>query len=278
MAGFNMAAGMYGMFPNIYNNQVALNDLTDMDLYSPIGMVNPMMSMNGSIFGGGFGAFGGGLGGYPCMPMFTGGGYNYEDYYKNYEKYQDFMINNQVRQQQKMRNADLRLNSPQEGIAKQATLLHEKIMQNEQQQIQLAYQQFKESVRAMYGYASDEEIANRASTLYAQMHGCSITDDIRRYGRGSFTQGFLQTVSLGIADKKTAEENVAELTGQPVGRYERGKKIAGNVAGGAVFGGAAAISAGYLLKAFAKGMKNKPFIAGLIGGAVGLVTALATAK
>lgn len=39
------------------------------------------------------------------------------------------MINNQVRQQQKMRNADLRLNSPQEGIAKQATLLHEKIMQ-----------------------------------------------------------------------------------------------------------------------------------------------------
>lgn len=283
MAGFNMAAGMYGMFPNIYNNQVALNDLTDMDLYSPIGMINPMMSMNGSIFGGGVGPFGGGFGtgfggGYPSMPMFSGGGYNFEDYYKNYEKYQDFMINNQVRQQQKMRNADLRLNSPQEGIAKQASLLHEKILRNEQQQIQLAYQNFKESVRAMYGDASDEEIANRASTLYAQMHGCSITDDIRRYGRGSFTQGFLQTVSLGIADKKTAEENVSELTGQPVGRYERGKKIAGNVTGGAVFGGAAAISAGYLLKAFAKGMKNKPFIAGLIGGAVGLVTAFATAK
>lgn len=98
MAGFNMAAGMYGMFPNIYNNQVALNDLTDMDLYSPIGMINPMMSMNGSIFGGGFGPFGGS---YPSMPMFSGGGYNFEDYYKNYEKYQDFMINNQVRQQQK---------------------------------------------------------------------------------------------------------------------------------------------------------------------------------
>lgn len=63
MAGFDMAAGMYGMFPNIYNNQVALNDLTDMDLYSPIGMVNPMMSMNGSISGGGLGGFGG-FGGY----------------------------------------------------------------------------------------------------------------------------------------------------------------------------------------------------------------------
>ena len=46
MAGFDMAASMYGLFPNIYNNQVALNDLTGMDLYSPLGMANPMMSMN----------------------------------------------------------------------------------------------------------------------------------------------------------------------------------------------------------------------------------------
>ena len=67
MADFNMAASMYGLFPNIYNNQVALNDLTDMDLYSPLGMANPMMSMNGSIFGAGM---------YPAMPMY-GGGYSY---------------------------------------------------------------------------------------------------------------------------------------------------------------------------------------------------------
>lgn len=270
MADFNMAASMYGLYPNIYNNQVALNDLTDMDLYTPLGMANPMMSMNGSIFGGGYGM-------YPAMPAF-GGGYNYEDYYKNYEKYQDFMIDNQVRRQQKMRNADLRLNSPQEGIAKQATYLHEKIMRNEQQQIQEAYQNFIESVRNMYGDASPEEIANRASTLYSQQYGCSITDDIRKYGRGSFTQGFLQTVTLGLADKKTAEENVSELTGQPVGRSERAKKIAGNIAGGAVFGGAAAVSAKYLLKAFCAGAKNKPFWAALIGGIAGVGVALATAK
>lgn len=270
MADFNMAASMYGLYPNIYNNQVALNDLTDMDLYTPLGMANPMMSMNGSIFGGGYGM-------YPAMPAF-GGGYNYEDYYKNYEKYQDFMIDNQVRRQQKMRNADLRLNSPQEGIAKQATYLHEKIMQNEQQQIQEAYRNYIESVRNMYGDASPEEIANRASTLYAQQYGCSITDDIRKYGRGSFTQGFLQTLTLGLADKKTAEENVSELTGQPVGRSERGKKIAGNIVGGAVFGGAAAISTKYLLKAFWAGAKNKPFWAALIGGIAGVGVALATAK
>ena len=226
--------------------------------------------MNGSIFGGGYGM-------YPAMPAF-GGGYNYEDYYKNYEKYQDFIIDSQVRRQQKMRNADLRLNSPQEGIAKQATYLHEKIMRNEQQQIQEAYKNFTNSVRNLYGNASPEEIANRASTLYAQQYGCSITDDIRRHGRGSFTQGFLQTVTIGLADKKTAEENVSELTGQPVGRSERAKKIAGNIAGGAVFGGAAAISAKYLFEAFCAGAKNKPFWAALIGGIAGVGVALATAS
>ena len=271
MAGFNMAASMYGLFPNIYNNQVALNDLTDMDLYSPFGIANPMMSMNGSIFGGGYGMM------YPAMPIY-GGGYNYEDYYKNYQRYQDFMLDTQVRQQQNIRNADLRLNSPLEEVSKKSSLLHEKIMQNEQQQIQQAYQQYKNSVRSLYPNASDEEIANRASTMYKQLHGVSIHDDIRKYGRGSFTQGFLQTLTLGFADNKTAEENVSELTGQPVGRSERAKKIAGNIAGGAVFGGAAAISAKYLLKAFCAGAKNKTFWAAIIGGIAGVGAALATAK
>ena len=210
--------------------------------------------------------------------MYSGGAYNYEDYYKNYQKYQDFMTDARVRQQQNWREADLKLNSPMEGVAKKATYLHDKIMRNEQQQIQLAYNDFKESVRSLYPEANDEAIANRASTLYAQQYGSSITDDIRKYGRGSFTQGFLQTVTLGLADKKTAEENISELTGQPVGRTETNLKIAGNVAGGVVVGGATAISAKYLLKAFFKGMKNKPLVAGLIGGAIGLVTALSTSK
>lgn len=283
MADFNMAANMYGLYPNLYNNQIALNDLTDLDLYAPMGSlnnpmmgpINPMMTMNGSIFGSGM------IGGYPMTggyPIMGASNGSYEDYYKNYEKYQDFMIDNQVHQQQKWRNADLRLNAPQEGIQKQAAILHEKIMRNEQQQIQEAYANFKKSVKSMYGGGTDEQISNRASALYKDLVGVSVTDDIRQYGRGSFTQGFLQTLSLGLADKKTAEENVSELTGQPVGRSENTLKFAGNVAGGAVFGGAAAISANCALKFLWKGLKNKPFVAALIGGAVGLATAFGTSK
>ena len=72
-------AAMYGMYPNSYYNQVAMNDLTNMNLSYPTGMaMDPMMSMNGSLFGSQMGMMN------PYMPAFCGGG-NYENYYKNYE-------------------------------------------------------------------------------------------------------------------------------------------------------------------------------------------------
>lgn len=274
MSGFNMAAaGLYGLAPNLYNNQIALNDLTGLNVYPPYAMgMDPMLSMNGSIFGG-YPAFGMGMG-VPFMPGFTGSGYNYEDYYKNYEKYQDFMIDNQVNYQQKMRNANLRLNGPEEGIAKQAAILHEKIIQNEQEQILLAYNSYKESVRAMYENADEKQIANKAYTTYKQINGCSITEDIRKHGRDSFTQGFLQTLTFGFADGKTAEENISQLTGQPVGRSENAKKMVGNVVGGAVIGGGILASAGLIWKGIKTGAKSKTFWGILAGAAVGTMAAL----
>lgn len=286
MFNSSMAApGMYGIAPNYYTNQIAMNDLSGFDLYAPTGMaMDPMLTMNGSIFGssmmgmGGFGCGGMGYGMGMPYPMMGMGG-NYEDYYKNYEKYQDFMINNQVRQQQKMRNADLQLNSPQEGIQKQAGILHEKILQNEQEQILQAYASFKESVRNMYGdQATDEQVANRASTLYKQLTGKSITDDIREHGRDSFTQGFLQTVTLGLADGKSAEENISALTGQPVGRKDKTKKIAGNITGGALVGGATFAGSSLLCKALKITSKSKTFWGILAGAIAGVGTAIATSK
>ena len=178
-----------------------------------------------------------------------------------------------------MRNADLQLNSPQEGIQKQAAILHEKIMRNEQEQILQAYASFKESVRSLYGdQASDEQIANRASTLYAQITGKSIPDDIREHGRDSLTQGFMQTVTFGLADGKSAEENISALTGQPVGRKDKTKKVIGNVAGGALVGGATFCVASPLLKALKVSAKSKTFWGILAGAVAGIGTAIATSR
>ena len=85
-------------------------------------------------------------------------------------------------------------------------------------------------------------------------------DDIRQNGRDSFTQGFLQTLTFGFADNKTAEENIALLTGQPVGRSEDAKKFAGNVAGGAVVGGGLLGSAGLIWKGIKTGAKSKTLL------------------
>ena len=272
----NIAANMYGLYPNIYNNQIAMNDLSGLDMYYPTGMcMDPMLSMNGSIFGG----MTPGLGMMPGMPMMpmtpnTGGTGSYEDYYRQYERYQDFMIDSSVRQQQKMRNADMRLNAPQEGIQGKLSVLQDKILRNEQQQIKQAFDSYVESIKNLYGDVSDADAKSRAITLYKQATGKSLLEDIREHGRDSFTQGVIQTATFGIFNKKTAEETVSELTGQPVGTEEDAKKIAGNVAGGALVGGAAFGLSSLALKGLKIAAKSKTFWGMAIGAIAGTAAAI----
>ena len=270
-----MAASMYGMYPNIYNNQVALNELSGLDLYYPTGMaIDPALTMNGSIFGAN--PY---MGVTPFMPTFGSNGSNsIEDYYKQYEKYQDFMINSQVRQQKKMRNADLQLNGAEEGIKAKAAVLHDKILRNEQQQIKSAYNSYVDAVRAMYGDGDQTQIFSRANAAYAQLNnGKSLVDDIREHGRDSYTQGVLQTLTFGFADGKTAEENIADLTGQPVGRTDKALKMAGNVTGGMAVGGAVFGLSKLAMSALCLAIKSKTFIGMAIGGLAGLA-AFASSK
>jgi len=262
----NIAPSSFGFYPNMlggYQNQVLLNDLCDMSLYPNFsaGMTNPMMGMNGSIFGG--------------MP-FTGGipfmgGMN-DDFYKQQEKYMDYMTDSQLRMQERSRNAEFRYNSPEEGVMIKGNILKEKIKENEQEQIIRAFDSYKESVRSLYGNGSEEEITNRAMRLYQQQFGISLVDDLRQYGNSSFKQGFLQFATLGLADKTTSEENISAVTGQPVSRSKKAEKIAGNALGGAALLGGGTLAVSGLCKVpFAKALKSKPLVAAVIGlvGALG---------
>lgn len=250
----NIAGNMYGMFPSMYNNQIAMGDYIGLDDY-----YSPMMGMNGSIF--------------PMMPFM--GGMNSDNYFQNYQQYQDFMTDSMVRQQENYRNAELRLNSPQEGISVRASFLHEKVMTNEQDQIQKAYADFKESVRNLYPNATEREISNIAPKYYKQVVGHSLIDDIREHGRDSFTQGLYQILSLGIADGKTKEENISEITGLEIGRSEKIKKVLGNATGGAIIGSGSAILLSSLWKIkspILKALCKIPVLAG-IGGVIASVLA-----
>lgn len=267
MAGENITAfnGLGSFNPWMmgnYSNQILMNDLYE-DTLGTNFMTNPM-SMNGSLFNG----MGPGMG-MPFMPGFTGN----EAWMQQMDKWQDYSIDRQLRYQEKSRDAEIRLNSPMEGVKKAAAILNEKIHKDEQEQILAALANYREAVRALYPQATDDEIHNRASNLYTQQFGVGLVDDIRAKGKDSFTQGFIQAVTFGLADNKTAEENIADMTGQQVGRGDQTKKILGRAAGGAVVGGTAT----YLLslsKYFKFLGKSKPFIAAAVGAVIAGLSAL----
>lgn len=232
-----------------YQNQVAA-----LDAYNQLSPDS--MSMNGSI-----------------MPGFTGS-YNYDQFYANMEENQARITDSQIRQSQRMRNVSFQANSPYSAIQKQVKALHTKIIEDEQEQIRDAFEALKASVRAAYdpdGVADEEQIAAQAEQEYYRLYGKELVEDIKDHSSGSFKQGFLQTITLGMYDGVTAEENVARITGQPVGRKEQSKKLLGNATGGAMLG---ATGLGILTKLgmFGKLLKSKPLwgiAIGAIAGAFG---------
>ncbi len=252
---------MYGMY-NSYANNIAMQDLTG---YNPLSSYDPTMSMNGSLFTGMT---------MPFMPSFGGSAMNYDQYFKNMEQYQDFMYDSQIRQADKRREVSFRANAPERAIDEQLEILHEKIMQNEQEQIIPALQSVLDGMNATYGQqnnANQKDMIAMVKTMYRQKYGTSLSDDIRKYGAGSLTQGFLQSISFGLADGRTAEENISIINDQPVSRWEDTKKLIGNCLGGALTGGLGMLALSSLK--FVKYLfKSKPLVAAGTGAVLGAVT------
>lgn len=214
-----------GLFaPVMYSNAYMYDDIDMAGTYSTAPL------MGGSIF----------TGGYPMgMPM-VGMGYNNQAYFDNMRDYQRFQIDYNVDQQRMSRNADLRINAAMEGVKGAATALKDKIMKNEQDQIDEAYDKYVKAVAAAYGDGTPEEINARAKSLYTQMNGgVTLTQDLREYGHGSFTQGLLHSLSFGTYYRRSAEDNVAYTTGSPVATGEKAKQNLGRIVGAGVAGGAA---------------------------------------
>ena len=220
MPDYNVAA-MNGLgfmpYNNYYNNQVALSGLYDD--YSPMGFNNGLIGFN---------------------PSFSG--MNYDQYFNQMMDYQNFTSRYQLQTIQNQRNNEVAINAPMESIQGTANVLNEKIVANEQEQIMGAWESYVNAVRNAYPEADEATIIARAKSHYQQIYGTSLNDDVRKYGKSSFAHGFMKTITLGMYHGKSAEDNIAELTGQPVGKMEGYKKIAGGLAGGATLAGAAIVA------------------------------------
>ena len=136
-------------------------------------------------------------------PMMGVGMGNNQNYFDNMKEYQKFYVDYNIDQQKMNRNADMRINASMEAIKNSATVLKDKIMANEQDQIEEAYKRYVNTVGVAYGEGTKEEIMARANTLYAQMNGGkTLVQDLREYSHGSATQGFIQAATFGI-DRKS---------------------------------------------------------------------------
>lgn len=224
---------------------------------------NSYSSMTGGSIFDGYSGMGMGM-----MPVGTNG--NNQSYFNNMKDYQKFYIDYNVDQQNMQRNADLRINASLEGIKGAAAVLQDKIKQNEQDQIPQAFQAYLNSVSAAYGEGTEKELKARALTLYQNMTGKSLIQDLRDNGHSSFVQGMLQSALFSTAYRTSAEDNISQITGQPVGTTDKAEHAAGRLAGAGVVG----LAAGGIAKSIAKGATAGSKLSKL-GGKTGTIIGLA---
>lgn len=204
-------------------------DFDKIDMMSA-GSYTGAMGMNGSIFNPAAA-----MGYTPMFGMgFGAGDSTYFDNMKNYQQsWNDYYIDAQKMQ----RNNDVKLNGAMEAIQENASNLRDKIAQNEQDQVMAAYKNYLNAVKNAYGEASEEELNSRALTLYAQMNGKSLVQDLREHGHSSLMQGFIQTLTLNTYNRRSSEDNIADITHQEVPIGEKTEQNIGRIAGCATIGG-----------------------------------------
>lgn len=237
------------------------------------------MGMGGSIFSG----YGG------AMPFAPGIGGNNQPYFDNMKNYQKFYVDYNIDQQKMQRNADLRVNASVEGIQEAALNLKDKILQNEQDQIPRAFQAYVDRVAQAYGPGTPQEVKSRALALYSNMNGGkSLIQDLRENSHSSATQGFIQSLTFGAFYKHSAEDNISDITGQPVGTGEKTLHNLGRLGGAATVGGVAygitkAVTKGATVQNTSKYLKyfkggSKAAIVGLIAGGLAATLSFLTGK
>ena len=250
-------------------------DLDRIDMTS-MGSYTGAMGMNGSIFN-------------PMMgcgfnPMF-GMGAPDSSYFDNMKNYQQSWNDYYVDAQKMQRNNDVKLNGAMEAIQETAVNLRDRVAQNEQDQIPEAYNNFLSAVKNAYGDASEEEINSRALSLYTQMTGKTLVQDLREHGHSSLVQGLIQSLTLNLYGRRSAEDNIAEITHQTVPTGEKTEQNIGRIAGCGIVGAAAYAAAkalaghtGTILKGAAKFLTSKAGIIGAVAAGVVALTSIFTSK
>ena len=187
-------------------------------------MNSPLMSMNSGMMTSpymtGMAGVPGMTGSYAGLGAFGGVLMNPQQYMQNIQQWDNFGVNRQVAAFQNQNNAQFQMQAQNGSIQRQVQILAQEIRANNQDNVKAEYGKLLQAIRASYGsqlQGTEEEkeltLKQYADQVYTQMTGSYMTEDLKAYGRSSFADGFMRTLSLGMGNKTSVDENIEMITG-----------------------------------------------------------------
>ena len=153
------------------------------------------------------------------------------------QRNQERWMNQSLQQNQMWRQNSAMINSPLYKISEAADALRDKVVQNEQDQVQEALAALKNAIKeANYPNqdVDDAILTAEAKNYYRTRFGQRIEDDLRNYGTSSFWNGFIRKATCGLfGDKYTPEDNIAQINHQSVSETSKKWNKTGKIAAGA---------------------------------------------
>ena len=177
------------------------------------------------------GTEGGNNTGYRRIPQ-----YGTPEYWDYQRENQSRMMDNTIERGKQWQIKNYAINGPMSKVYKAAEALHTKILENEQDQIMVAFQAYKNTIKEAI-YPNEEEVDDdlltaQAKSIYENKYGVTLDDDLRANSTPAFWNGFISSTTFGLfGDDRMAAENIAEIDDLPVSSKQKMWKRTGEIVG-----------------------------------------------
>lgn len=202
-------------------------------------MTESLNPYNTSIFGTGYGMYGGG-----SVQQMTA--------------YNNQLADSNLAITRKNTVVNALMTSPEQAIEREMGTLQRQIYNNDQENIQETYAKVYNETKAMFaeaGYADvpDSQIKAYIENKYYTLTQSRLVDDIEAKGGSSFVKGMVQGTGIGyfLTDKRSKEDNIEMITGEKESTSSKIAKWAGRIVGAV----ATVVAAPFVAKYGAKGVK-----------------------
>ena len=155
--------------------------------------------------------------------------------YRQMRELQEEQMNYNMRQAEQYRLNQAQVSAQYNNMNFAAQALQTKILEDEQAQIYPALMAFVEAYKTACdpdGTMDEKTLLASACAEYQKITGNNLLADIKANSSGSFMNGFIRSATFGLfGQKQSADETIAQITGQEVSESSQNWKRVGKVSG-----------------------------------------------